>query len=233
MSQSFKLFRLQQIDTTLDKGQERLSEIERLLEDDLEIRLAQGKFDRAQKKKYEAEKKLRLAEGNVKEQRLKIDRSQAALYGGKISNPKELQDLQHESEALRRHLATLEDEQLEAMLELDEAVSHLAETETNLTETGVQVAAKKDEFARERSELIHDLETNESERAAALSSIEAPDLRQYEKLRKQKNGIAVARIVDKNCAACGTTLTATTFSSAKVPGKITRCNSCGRILYAG
>jgi predicted nucleic acid-binding Zn-ribbon protein len=233
MSQSFKLFRLQQIDTSLDKGQARLTEIDRLLADDLEIRLAQQKIDRTQKKNHEAEKKLHLAEENVKQQRIKIERSQAALYGGKISNPKELQDLQHESDALRRYLAILEDQQLEAMLELDEFASQLAEAKTSLAVTEDQVAARNAVLAHERSDLIHELGVNESERTAALSNIEAPVLRQYEKFRKQKNGIAVARVVDKTCAACGSTLTASTYSSAKIPTTLTRCDACGRILYAG
>ena len=233
MSQSFKLFRLQQIDTTLDKCHARLVEINRLLEDDLEIRLAQQKFELAQKEKFEAEKDLRIAEDCVKEQRIKIDRSQAALYGGKVVNPKELQDLQHESEALKRYLATLEDRQLEAMLALDEAQEKFAAADAHRTETEIQVDAKKGQLQQEKSELLHEIEVNEIERAAAISSIEQLDLQQYERLRKQKNGIAVARVVDKTCAACGSTLTGTTYSSAIVPTKITRCNACGRILYVG
>jgi hypothetical protein len=98
MSQSFKLFRLQQIDSVLDKSHDRLKEIDRLLADDSQVRLSEQRLENAKKKRFEAEKSLRLAEDNVQEQRLKIERSQAALYGGKISNPKELQDLQQESE---------------------------------------------------------------------------------------------------------------------------------------
>jgi len=128
---------------------------------------------------------------------------------------------------------TLEDQQLEAMLELDEAESQLSAAEKTQADTENQVAAQKKLLAADKSELIHDLGINETEREAAASNIDDYDLRQYEKLRKQKNGIAVARVVDKTCAACGSTLTAATFSSAKVPTKITRCNSCGRILYVG
>ncbi|MBK5108033.1 MAG: hypothetical protein JJE12_07865 [Anaerolineales bacterium] len=233
MSLSFKLFRLQQIDTTLDKAHARISEIDRLLADDLEIRLAQQQSDSAQKKIFEAEKNLRFAEANVKEQRIKIERSQAALYGGKIVNPKELQDLQYESEALKRYLVTVEDLQLEAMLALDEAESKFNAAEEQREATSLQVAVIKDQLTGEKSELVHDLEVNEFKRTAAISGIDDPVLRQYEKMRKLKNGIAVARIIDKTCAACGSTLTAATFSSAKVPTKIARCDACGRILYPG
>lgn len=233
MSQPFKLFRIQQIDTQLDKGQSRLNEIERLIADDREIRLASQRLEYAQKARFTAEKNLRLAEENVRQQRLKIERSQAALYGGKVVNPKELQDLQHESEALQRYLVTLEDQQLEAMLELDEAEAAVKQAEDNLDITEDQAAEKNKLLDREKSELIHDLQINENERQAASANIDAADMRLYETLRKQKNGIAVARVVDKNCAACGSTLTASIFSSARVPNKITRCSSCGRILYAG
>jgi hypothetical protein len=233
MSQPFKLFRLQQIDSLLDKTRARLKEIDRLLNDNLEIRMAEQRLERAQREKYEAEKKLRTAEENVKQQRLKIEHSQAALYGGKVINPKELQDLQQESEALQRYLGTLEDMQIEAMLELDEIESSFRNAEKNMVETDVQVAEQKQQLFEEQSKLTHELEVNQAARNAAAENIETADLQLYETLRKQKNGIAVARIIEKTCAACGSTLTASTFSSAQVPNKITRCNSCGRILYAG
>ncbi|HUV29165.1 MAG TPA: C4-type zinc ribbon domain-containing protein, partial [Anaerolineales bacterium] len=140
---------------------------------------------------------------------------------------------QQESEALKRYLETLEDHQLVAMLELDEAESQFREAENNLTDIENQVAAQRKILATEKSELIHDLQRQESERDATASNIDIYDMRSYDMLRKQKNGIAVARVVEKTCAACGSTLTASTFSSAQVPTKITRCNSCGRILYVG
>jgi predicted nucleic acid-binding Zn-ribbon protein len=233
MSQSFKLFRLQQIDSIIDKGQTRLAEIDRMLADDLEIRLSKQKYEQSQRTIFEAEKKLRVAEENVREQRLKIERSQAALYGGKISNPKELQDLQHESEFLKKYLVTLEDTQLDAMLELDEAESVSKQVNQELKETEQNVAEQKQLLTKEKSVLIRDLQVNESERAATASTIDSRAITLYETLREQKNGRAVAQVVEKSCAACGSTLTASTFSSAQMPNKITRCDACGRILYAG
>ncbi|NIM05125.1 MAG: hypothetical protein GTN65_05800, partial [Armatimonadetes bacterium] len=63
----------------------------------------------------------RRAKHEVEDQRLKIQKTDEALYGGSVANPKELEDLQMESEALKRYLETLEDRYLEAMLEQDEA----------------------------------------------------------------------------------------------------------------
>jgi len=233
MSHSFKLFRLQQIDTLLDKGRARLKEIDRLRADDHPVRMSQQRLDLAKNAQHEADKNLRIAEHNVKEQRLKIERSQATLYGGKVVNPKELQDLQLESEALKRYLTTLEDLQLEAMLAYDEAETNFLETSDQHSAVITQVAQKKDELTAEKVELIQDLERQESEREAAAANIDSPEMQLYEALRQQKNGIAVARVLEKTCAACGSTLSAATFSSAQVPTKLTRCTTCGRILYVG
>ena len=78
MSQSFKLFRLQQIDSELDKIYSRLSEIEAKLADDLQIRLAQEKVEDAHQEQNDAALHLRRAEVDVQSQR------------SKSNNPKQL-----------------------------------------------------------------------------------------------------------------------------------------------
>ena len=233
MSESFKLYRLQQIDSELDKSFTRIKEIDRLLADDHQIRISQGNLDRAKKVNFEAEKRLRNAEQNVSDQRIKIERSQAALYGGKITNPKELQGLQHESESLKRYLITLEDQQLEAMLALDDAEAGYIEASEAHVKAETLVAEQKAKLSEEKSELLQQIERQQNERNAASANIPPTELGIYETLRKKKNGIAVARVMEKTCGACGSTLSATIYSSAQVPSKITRCSTCGRILYAG
>jgi predicted nucleic acid-binding Zn-ribbon protein len=233
MSESFKLFRLQQIDRELDKSFARINEIDQLLADDSMVRRSQLHLDNAKKEHFEAEKSLRLAEQNVKDQRIKIERSQAALYGGKVTNPKELQDLQQESESLKRHLSTLEDQQLEAMLAMDDAEAGYIQASEAKSATETQVADQKADLSAEKSGLHQDIERQQNERDAASANIDPSELRIYENLRQQKNGIAVARVLEKTCGACGSTLSATIYSSAQVPTKITRCSTCGRILYAG
>ncbi len=233
MSHSFKLFRLQQIDSSIEKGRRRLDEINKMLEDDRQVQMSQQRLALVKNAHYEAEHNLRFAEQNVKEQRLKIERSQTTLYSGKIVNPKELQDLQLESESLKRYLTTLEDKQLEAMFAYDEAEAEHKEMSEQHESLIAQVEQEKVELTAEKVELIQDLDRQESERKAASSNIDSGDLTLYESLRSQKKGIAVARVVDKTCSACGSTLTATTFSSAQVPTKLTRCTTCGRILYKG
>ena len=59
---------------------------------------------------------MKQSEAEVEKQRIKIEQTEASLYGGHVHNPKELQDLQKDVASLKRHLETLEERQLEAML---------------------------------------------------------------------------------------------------------------------
>jgi uncharacterized protein len=116
MSESLNLFRLQKLDTEIDQTRSRLDEIEQSLSDDRRLKLAKRKNEKAQQVLKDARIQLNQIEDKVEAQRIKRKTTQNALFGGKIKNPKELQDLQMESEALKRYITQLEDEQLEAMI---------------------------------------------------------------------------------------------------------------------
>ena len=233
MSQSFKLFRLQQIDSELAKGRARLDEIQLALADNTREEISQGQLDIVKNEHALANKNLRIAEQNVQAQRLKIEQSEATLYSGKVVNPKELQDLQMEVESFKKFLLILEDRQLEAMLEFDEREEKLQQFSKEHNSLADNIADEKNQLSEEKKVLEDANRRHESERQAAISNIDKKDLSLYETLHKNKNGVAVASVIEKTCAACGSTLTAASFSAAHNPKVITHCHTCGRILYLG
>lgn len=233
MSQTFKLFRLQQIDIQLGRVRSRLNEIDKILADNSQIHLAQDQLEFERNAFDEAARLLRHAEQNVEAQRIKIDQSEAALYGGKVRNPKELQDLQNESESLKRYLIVLEDRQLEAMITLEDAESKFQDANQRFSDITNKLSQQTEKLNKERDMVLQDLQRQESERLAAASHIQAEDLSLYETLRTKKSGLAVSRVVDRTCSACGSTLSAGLYSEAQLPSKKTYCSTCGRILYVG
>ena len=233
MSQPFKLYRLQLLDSKLDKCRARLEEINSILKDNSEISKARTKNDLALNSSEQAQKALKVAENNVKSQRMKIEQSDATLYGGKVRNPKELQDLQAESAALKRYLNVLEDRQLEAMIIAEDTDSIYQNTTKTLKEVESNIAFQNKNLISERSQILQEIDRMSSERDAAIGTTPSADLKLYNDLRKTRRGLAVAKITDKTCAACGTTLSATTLHSARSPNQITQCDTCNRILYNG
>jgi len=233
MNQSSQLYRLQQIDTLLDQTIARLDELEKLLSDRSTLAQVEEECNNAEEALQTERKKLRQAENNVLEQRIKIEQDESALYSGKMRNPKELQDLQNEVAALKRFLSTLEDRQLEIMITTEEIEAISREAKTALDKVLATMIEQQAHFNAEKTSFLKDKERLEIERQAACNALSAQELDLYTQLRKQKRGIAVARVLDRTCTACGSTLTPALVQAANSPNQIVRCSSCSRILYPG
>jgi uncharacterized protein len=232
MSRPRNLYHLQKIDSQLDKHQKRLQEIAQILANNAAIKKAQSKADQTQKILDNAKNELQSAETKVKDQRIKIGQNEANLYGGKIRNPKELQGLQDEVAALKRFLSILEDRQLEAMLHVDEMSTENEATQANLSSAQAAAHNLQVQLLGEKGTIEANQKKLGTERQSCLRPILADDLTVYAKLRKQRAGVAVSQVSNQACTACGATLTAALFQAARSPNKITKCSSCGRILYA-
>ena len=233
MSSPFKLYRLQQTDNHIDSRTTRVSEIETALKDDPALNQRIRTVQSTENKMKELRKDLHIAEDNVSGQRLKIEQSEATLYSGKVKNPKELQDLQDEAAALKRYLIVLEDRLLEAMLAEEEAASQYDNAVHDLKKEQSRYNQIQSDLSNEKIKLENELVRLEGERTATTGSIPEDDLILYQQLRVQRRGIAVAKVSNKACSACGSLLSATLLHSARSPNQITRCDTCGRILYFG
>lgn len=233
MNEAFHLSRLQKVDTQVDQINARLVEIEKLLSNDLSVRQAEEQSADLAKALDAARKSLRQAEETVDAQRTKIELSESALYGGKVRNPKELQDIQGELASLKRHLSNLEDHQLEAMLAFDQAEEESKVSISSLSTVKADFASRSAVTLGEQSRLMREKDRLQAEREPIAAQVSQATYELYEKLRRQKRGIATAGIVDGSCTVCGSQPTPAEWQAARSPQKIVFCSSCGRILYAG
>ena len=232
MSAALGLYRLQQVDSQIDQIQARLKTIQQTLENDLQLRAAKEGFAATESKHKDAERALKLSEAEVEKQRLKIEQTEASLYGGQVHNPKELQDLQKDVASLKRYLETLEDRQLEAMLTAENIEKDLQIAKTDLERVQANLKEQNRDLTKEGEILHRDLERLSSERQAVVTDIANQALNIYEQLRKQKRGLAITTIADSSCEACGTTLTPSQQQNARSTSQLFHCPTCGRILYA-
>jgi len=233
MNQSSKLYRLQQIDTLIDQTVARLEELEIILNDRTALAQAEETSKNAEDILLAELKKLHQAENNVRDQRIKIEQDESALYSGKMHNPKELQDLQNEVASLKRFLTTLEDRQLEIMIAVEEVESASKAAKNALDQAQAHMIEQNAQFNAEKTSFLKDKERLEVERLAACNALTPQELDLYNQLRKTRRGIAVAKVVDRTCTACGSTLTPALVQAANSPNQIVRCSSCSRILYPG
>ncbi len=233
MNQASHLFQLQTIDSGIENANFRIEEINSILATNIERQNAENQVKENENFARAARNKLRQIEDEVQTVQAKIETSEAAMYGGKIQNPKELQDLQSETAALKRRLANLEENQLEAMIALEDEDQKLKLSLDALDRVIADLATQQATLHGEKAQLNKIVERLQTERKAIQVSISDENLKLYDRLRGQRKGIAVSRIEDGACQACGASLRPAEVQVAKSPGQLAYCSSCGRILFAG
>jgi predicted nucleic acid-binding Zn-ribbon protein len=233
MNQAFHLARLQKVDLQIDQITARIKEIERLLSENTSVQEAERAVKEADLDAKKAGLQLKKTEDTVNAQRIKIETNEASLYGGKIHNPKELQDLQNDIASLKRYLAVLEDQQLEAMMVFEDVEAKQKLKLAELAQVQAQFLGQSATLSGEKSRLNENRLRLMGERQAALIPLSPESISLYQHLRDQKKGLAVALVDDGACSGCGTELRPAEVQAARSPHNIAYCSSCGRILYSG
>ena len=156
---------------------------------------------------------------------------EATLYSGSVSNARELQDLQEESEALGRRITHLEDRDLELMEKLEPVDAELEVLNRTRTAEQERLDAAGVRLTTAEAELQVELDRVSAERDEVVQKVPAELLSQYEKLRSGLGGIGVARLVGSQCGGCHLTLSAMEVARIrKNRDEITNCEECGRLL---
>jgi predicted nucleic acid-binding Zn-ribbon protein len=231
MSHTLSLFRLQQIDTQLDRVQTRLNKIQDILGDDKELQISSERVNASRTVCQSADQNLKQTELETRNQRIKIEQTEASLYTGKGHSPKELLDLQNDIASLKRYLVLLEDSELDAMQTAEETLSSFQVAQTLFQAAQNHSLEQNRGLQEEQATLLKELDKLKAERAAVAGSIPNDALFLYDTLRRERSGLAVAVISEKSCSACGSGLSAAQMQSSRASGEMALCPSCGRILY--
>lgn len=231
MNLSFSLYRLQTIDTQRQKINQRIAQIDAELSADEAIKACLKAKEQAEHAVKQVQSKLFEVAHQDAAKRMKLELNQNQLFGGKIRNPKDLQDLQAEADFLRKSIQVLEDQQIEVMLQLEAAQHELEEAEQAYKNCLSDRATESALLLGEKHQLENDLVGLNAQREALVQTLPADVLSQYESLLKTKAGKAVAMIVEDTCEACGMTISPADMQAARSPNILAYCKTCGRILY--
>lgn len=230
MIQVHQLYKLQEIDTEIREKKQRLGEVLRTLKGPGWLLQARSQLETAVTQLNDLQSQRQALNLKLQSLRSKTQSSEKRLYSGKVTNTKEMSDLQGEIASLTRRSATLEDEILEVMLLIEEAEAQkvtvdeaAARAEIRWQKESVELQAERDEVAVRLNKLLE-------MRKGQMGIVDAPLLQEYEQLSKKKGGTAVVRVRVEMCLGCRTTISANIVKEAR-EGKKMYCGSCGRIIY--
>ncbi|KQZ70743.1 hypothetical protein ASD66_14315 [Nocardioides sp. Root151] len=171
------------------------------------------------------------ADLDVEQVKTRRERDRSRVEQGLITNPKDLQRMNHELESLERRISTLEDEELEVMEKLEEAQAELVRAEREETDVVAKLVTLSEARDTKSTEVNASLEVLVADRAAAIDGLPDDLLALYERIR-EKQGVGAAELRARQCGGCNMKLNAADLGViAKAPAdEVVRCEECSRIL---
>jgi len=172
------------------------------------------------------------ADADVEQVKVGRVRDQDRMDQGLISNPKDLERMQHELDSLNRRISTLEDEELEVMEELEEAQVRLTELQRQIADVDERLTQLTAERDRRTAEIEAELATVAAERGPAVADMPTDLLALYDRLRESKNGVGAAELKARQCGGCRLSIDPSELSQIKSSPAdlVIRCEECQRIL---
>jgi len=176
-------------------------------------------------------REVKRLESDVETVRAREAKDQRLLESGSVS-PKEMTNLQHELESLKRRQSDLEDQELELMQRLEDAESTLRTAQQGLE----KARADRERAEQQRDDALADIADgttrHEAARAEVATKISAPLLSLYDRIRTQTGSTGAAMLQARACQGCRLELYGNELAAVRNadPHEVVRCENCGRIL---
>ena len=159
----------------------------------------------------------------------KIAKLQSQLFS--LKSNKEYQAMDFEIKALKADKSLLEEEILIFFDSIETAKAKVTKEKELLS---VEEKKHKEELSvtqKRIAEIQADIQVHEEKRKAFTPSIDPKILPQYEKLLKNREGLAIAPIRNNSCGGCNIGLPPQIVNEARMLEKFITCESCARMLY--
>ncbi len=162
-----------------------------------------------------------------------IQAVEGRLYGGRVSNPRELEDMQANSRQLRGLQKVAEDDLLRLMLEGEEATQRLHSAEGSVGDLRSQRAEREAAIRQRLAQVTQEVGDLETQRGALAAGAPSHELQVYQRLQATRGGRAVARVQGGRCRGCNVAIPTQQFQRVRAARELVQCPNCGRILFVG
>ena len=229
-----KLFELQKYDVTMERLRRRLGQIQLATGETPELEAARSavRASEAEFHRWHAAQKDAELETKDLDERIRV--AEADLMGGTIRSGKDLQALEANIASLRRQRGTVEENGVQALLQVEAVTQQLQTEQATLVQTEAVWKSGQAELLQEETKLRRNYAQFKQQREAAAQGLDRTALDYYESVRTRKNGIAVAPVQNNQCGVCHILVPTGVISAVRSRREeAVLCPSCGRILFVG
>jgi hypothetical protein len=221
---------LQALDSELSEQLSKLREAEALVGETAELRSARRALKKANQELATCGTQLRSLEMDLQGVNERIASTKERLYGGRVSNPKELSNLQQDLQYTDSSRRKLEDDVLTTMVKLEECEKAVSVATEKLTDMDRAWHDQQASLSVRIEQLQAQITGLQGQRADVARRLSAGDLALYEDLKRQKGGRAVALLTAEMCQGCRVTVSTSKAQRVRRGTALVTCTNCGRIL---
>jgi predicted nucleic acid-binding Zn-ribbon protein len=225
------LWKLQEIDSALDVRRATLDDARARIGDSEELLAARAAQEEREQALAAAKATQRDLEVQADDLRAKIGPAEQKLYSGSVRNPKELQDLQADVDQLKRHLSSIEDQDIAALTAVEEAERELATQQSVVATLESAWQTEQAELRETAARLEQEIAGLDGERATQAEAVDAELLKTYGHVRYRHQGKGVAKVDRNICLGCRIALPPTILNRARSANGFAQCPNCERILF--
>lgn len=225
------LVELQEVDSIILNLQQKIAEFPQLVQRlDQQLVDWENNLTMMRTRLEEQEKLRRTKELDVESRTEQIKKYQGQLL--QVKTNKEYSALLTEINGLKTKNSLTEDDILELMESIERAKKAIAETQKEVEQDKVKIARVKKEKEAEQIDVENVLQTHQEQRQQLTTSVEEKVLKEYAKLLKLRNGVAVTAVAEEGvCTGCHVALTPQVFAEVKTGDYLHRCPICFRFLH--
>jgi len=224
-----QLYQLQEVDLEIESSEQALAQIASQLGESQAVVKARTELKSKQQHLEELGRQQHSAEWEIEDLVNKLSTAEGKLYSGRIKDPKELTNLQHEVEGLRGRRSQLEDKALEIMDQVELSTVSVATLTNELKTLETEWHSQQQQLSTDMERLKAALSDLKNKRQLLSAEIDPETVEFYQALKKQK-GQAVAKVEQGICRGCRILLPTTELQQAR-GDSLVQCSSCGRILF--
>ena len=229
MSVAKQLHQLQEIELEIESNEQALARIASQLGKSQAVVRMQTKLKSEQQHLEELGRQQHSVEWEIEDLVNKLTPAEEKLYSGRIKDPKELTNLQHEVDGLRIRRNHLEDKALEIMDQVELSTASVSTLSNELKTLEAEWHSQQQQLSTNMEQLKTTLSDLKHKRQLLSANIDPQAIEFYQGLRRQK-GQAVAKVEQGICCGCRISLPTTELQRAR-SDSLVQCSSCGRILF--
>ncbi len=230
MTTTKELYLLQEMDLTLDGLRVAQAKVEEELRSGPQVEQVETALEEEKERlpQVQGEHKARTLE--VESLRERSARLEQQLYGGEVTNARDLKSLEQEVENVRQQLEQQDSELLELSVQAEESQQRLDSLEQELSDGLAEWKERESELQAESERCNSELEEASAKRQGLAATLDASAVQRYEGLRRAKRGLAVAKVERGLCQACRMSQPTLIQQRVRTGRQTVLCTSCGRML---